>query len=1314
MKRLIIVVSSICFVLLCSDPSLIYADAFEDTATGKAAKELMGGLNNFLSDWTEIQGKPLEQQIQIVREKAAERIGQKFVEQSMGRFKKELLEYTQTRMRADLFKQHSQKMLHAAVVEGKSVSAVWSSVDLDIQKKVTDNMAVLAEVVDGAVITYKVYDIWAKQDGTAALRALGTEVADKIMGYFIPGWGYYRLAQAMIEALGKFVLGYAFDAALEGKIAAIAPVDPKTDPQGFANWVMKIDNISAFVKREWDEQIGYTGWYAKYDGDAKTTDGFGDNMQAAIVAELFRVKKDVLAKERLKEELEARIRAEEAKVREANKAIKDLVKEALRPMEEPLKMLEEFETRYYGLQKVDTQEAVEEATEAAHAIIAREPEVPVVPMDIEGLIAMVEERYSEITDDFKSGYDYEEMIERAVAYDAKLEEEKKKLSQQFYDAREAGKSAMHINDLYWTQLRLLHQRTRLIELDAIERNRSMLESLMPHIEDLRGRIADAIEDWDDIQQKVAEATYDLNFPSAFQHASNPHTLLMKAPLGRLDTPEDVVRSVPRLKRLRGLWESDMSRAGTLGSQLTSAYLAYYNEMKAVRETYIGLIGKDHVRENENVADGVLLESHPKAFNLPEFQEYNANIKVMIDERTKEYYKKLNKSSEYNDNLAVFDNKVQPYLDRFRSAQMAVEYYALRESVDMPQYDEKRLSEDTLERLYSTRDGTFCVLVDPALSDGVDLIETMRDAWNKNSARIEQLKRVRDTYIKQTVCEFTYHDPRHDSTLDLWLVIPDFLEMSQELHEEKQAEYSRVRTEYLAYPQVYKERLQDLRAEQGDARDLIKHVQALKQVIMSRIAAIVPDVVDDELAEVRRDLEKLLEVAVGTADDLQNTINTGRYRYEGTGGQAGLAGGLMNVPFAIQNARLNGTEQVYLDYETVLTEADLDKGHIVIEARISPFDKVEAMEFFLDAEKKDQLKVKKKDAFRVSFKPVAGKVYHPCLRIQTVYGDTVEVPVFHAVQSIRYEDIDFTALVVESIGELATAYEQSDVSAFSQLISREYLGSKAILEDGARFDFLHFMNCQLRIGIRRIERRKELFVAETEWQRMQTPIKIGDPIERSGKTTLMFVYEDGRMRIKNMRGDLLFASLSPDIAQAQGISQRVIDRIRSERETVVSGGAPPVAAEDEPGLAPDGPAAAVDSVESGSFALTQYSTHPMKPGTVFAESFDFARKQVVKDHGFDLAGDFRRREGWIEAGRGAGVRELAGSSLADITEVPASGYQSAVGTRLGAVYALQCADGTFAVIEFVSAHGDSPDLYEGRPIVSQFRYRYQRNGTRVFD
>jgi len=52
---------------------------------------------------------------------------------------------------------------------------------------------------------------------------------------------------------------------------------------------------------------------------------------------------------------------------------------------------------------------------------------------------------------------------------------------------------------------------------------------------------------------------------------------------------------------------------------------------------------------------------------------------------------------------------------------------------------------------------------------------------------------------------------------------------------------------------------------------------------------------------------------------------------------------------------------------------------------------------------------------------------------------------------------------------------------------------------------------------------------------------------TGNTTFLFVLEDGKMKIQNLRGNLIYATLSPEVAQASGLNQTVITNIRTARD-----------------------------------------------------------------------------------------------------------------------------------------------------------------------
>ena len=145
-----------------------------------------------------------------------------------------------------------------------------------------------------------------------------------------------------------------------------------------------------------------------------------------------------------------------------------------------------------------------------------------------------------------------------------------------------------------------------------------------------------------------------------------------------------------------------------------------------------------------------------------------------------------------------------------------------------------------------------------------------------------------------------------------------------------------------------------------------------------------------------------------------------------------------------------------------------------------------------------------------------------------------------VTSVSVQDVDFYRMVTDALLALSNAYERQDIGAFSRLISRDFLGNKTFLEEGVRFDFDMFTDMQLKIYINRIENNSGLYIADTRWDKSQLPRKTGQTQKTSGRTTIAFVMEDNVLKIHNLRGDLLYATLSVEIAGSSGLSQTIID------------------------------------------------------------------------------------------------------------------------------------------------------------------------------
>ncbi len=286
------------------------------------------------------------------------------------------------------------------------------------------------------------------------------------------------------------------------------------------------------------------------------------------------------------------------------------------------------------------------------------------------------------------------------------------------------------------------------------------------------------------------------------------------------------------------------------------------------------------------------------------------------------------------------------------------------------------------------------------------------------------------------------------------------------------------------------------------------------------------------AEIKRKEEEATRKALAESNQMLNAMDpfqvTGFYGY------------------AIENPRLNSRSTADMRGDVVMTKKDLIAGEMIVEARLFTIDKAKTMLLSDDGGRTwKEIGLSQNISFR--FTPLPDKAYDFIVRIKTTDDREPQVRIFNNLNSIIYRDVDFEQLIVGTVKTIADAYEQTNVSLFSDHVSRDYLGNKAILEEGIRFDFDMFINIRLTLYINRIEQRGNLFAVETKWDKTQTPRKTGEEQRTSGKTTFTFVLEDGKMKIKNLRGDLIYATLSPEIAQASGKSSTVVDDIRTARD-----------------------------------------------------------------------------------------------------------------------------------------------------------------------
>lgn len=293
------------------------------------------------------------------------------------------------------------------------------------------------------------------------------------------------------------------------------------------------------------------------------------------------------------------------------------------------------------------------------------------------------------------------------------------------------------------------------------------------------------------------------------------------------------------------------------------------------------------------------------------------------------------------------------------------------------------------------------------------------------------------------------------------------------------------------------------------------------------------------------------------------------------------------------------------------------------------------------------------------------------------------------------------LVAESVRRIAEAYERKDLRAFSEQVARDFSGNRSSLEEGVRMDFDLFDSIRLGVFMSRVDERGGVYTAEVRWEKTQYARKTGKEQRTSGSTNFIYQYEDGALKLKNLRGNLIFATLSPEIAESCGLPSSVVEEIRRARDN--RDPVQPGAEKKDDGGA-SGPA---QPVEAGTFALTQHKLP--HPPDFDIEGYNFAgRNKTRETFPFPVQSDFRRREGWLETRSGGGIQDLGSVPINEVSEAPASGYMNEVGGRQGHTYAIKLMDGTYALVETSSL----ADVYV-TPNTSNFKYKYQRSGSRSF-
>ena len=371
-------------------------------------------------------------------------------------------------------------------------------------------------------------------------------------------------------------------------------------------------------------------------------------------------------------------------------------------------------------------------------------------------------------------------------------------------------------------------------------------------------------------------------------------------------------------------------------------------------------------------------------------------------------------------------------------------------------------------------------------------------------------------------------------------------------------------------------------------------------------------------------------------------------------------------------------------EVVLLPEQLRQGKISLTGWLSHVDGIDKILFSEDGGRTWQ-EIQIQQAVQVEFSPIAGKRYDPKLRIKTRLSKDYDLTFFPNITGLVYRDVSYADLVKDVVTKIANAYESQNTADFASLISRDYIGNRVYLEEGVRFDFDMFTDIRLKIYIDRIEKRGDLYVADTHWDKSQNPRKTGQQQMTTGKTVMMFSLEDGTLKIKNLRGNLIYATLSPEIAEASGLSQTIVEEIRVaefERNPV------------QPG--------AGNTVNSGGVGSSKLN---VRTGSVTAiapmpnsADFDFSSGNEVPSGSGDITFEFNNIM--------FGQIQTSAQSFEALSEAPSGGYAGPI-TPLpsGTVIVFTTAEGYFGKMNVIGVNT------VGANATLSFQYALQTDGSR---
>ncbi len=228
----------------------IAAPAEEETSASKAAAEVIESLQGALGNLAEFRSLPPGQRVAWVREKSEQYVQDKVLSATKDALAKAMEDYAKAAFRAKAFETIAVPALKNALVAGLPLD--WSQLEARMLAETDTKTRAYGLAMTGVSIAWDSVDAFSESGANAGFSKLAAGVCQAVAEAYIPGWGWFQLGVTMAEGLGKFVMNYATDTAIQGMLNDMFGM--KSEPERFCQMLQTADpgEIARRIEDHWE------------------------------------------------------------------------------------------------------------------------------------------------------------------------------------------------------------------------------------------------------------------------------------------------------------------------------------------------------------------------------------------------------------------------------------------------------------------------------------------------------------------------------------------------------------------------------------------------------------------------------------------------------------------------------------------------------------------------------------------------------------------------------------------------------------------------------------------------------------------------------------------------------------------------------------------------------------------------------------------------------------------------------------------------------------------------------------------------------